>query len=279
LDEGCRSVNRVIDSAMFGLPYMQNAFAAATVVALVCGFVGFFVVLRGATFAAHAYAQMGFAGAAGAVLIGVDPLLGLIAFALGGAALNGAIGAHEHTRDVSTALLMVAALGTGALFLVLNNAFATAAFSFLFGSIVGVSRSQVFGVTLLGAGCALVLVLFYRPLLFASVSPEGARARAVPVRSLGIAFSALLAVTAAITVPTVGTLLIFSLLVGPAATAMRVTRHPAHGILLAMTIAVATCWIGIIASYDTWLARRVLYHGNGHARLRPRASVCRSTRS
>lgn len=244
-------MTRIFDPAMLALPYMQNAFAAATIVALLAGFLGFFVVVRGASFAAHAYAQMGFAGAAGAVLVGVDPLLGLVAFAVGGAALNGLIGDRAHNHDVSTALLMVAALGTGALFLVLNNTFATAAFSLLFGSIVGVSRVQVAEVAVLASGCALALAFIYRPLLFVTVNREAARARGVPAFAIGVAFSTLLAVSAAIAVPTVGTLLIFSLLVGPAATATRLARAPLAAIALAMALAVGVTWAGIVAAYDT----------------------------
>ena len=111
--------------------------------AVLAGLVGFFVVLRGVSFAAHALAQMGFAGAAGAVLLGLDPLWGLVVFAVGGALGLGAARRAEHERDATTALVLVAALGTGALFLALNSTFATAAFSLLFGSIVGISRAQV----------------------------------------------------------------------------------------------------------------------------------------
>lgn len=244
-------MNAIVAPAMLAQPYMQNAFASAAVAALLAGFVGYFVVLRAATFAAHAYAQFGFAGAAGAVLIGADPLWGLVSFALVGAAFNGVIGERERTSDVSTALLMAATLGLGALFLVLNNSFATAAFSLLFGNIVGVSREQVRTVAVLGLLCAIVLAVMYRPLLFASVNVEAALARGVPIRFVGAAFSMLLAVAAAITVPTVGTLLIFSLLVGPAAAAVRLTHDPIRGIALAMTIALLTSWAGIATAYAT----------------------------
>jgi zinc/manganese transport system permease protein len=133
----------VIDPAMFAQQYMQNALLTGTIVALLSGLVGVFVVLRGVSFAAHSLAQMGFAGAAGVVLVGADPLWGLVAFAVGGAVGLGVLGTRAHGRDVTTALLLVAALGTGALFLTLNSAYASAAFSLLFGTILDVSRTQV----------------------------------------------------------------------------------------------------------------------------------------
>jgi zinc/manganese transport system permease protein len=133
----------VIDPAMFAQQYMQNALLTGTIVALLSGLVGVFVVLRGVSFAAHSLAQMGFAGAAGVVLVGADPLWSLVAFAVGGAVGLGVLGTRAHGRDVTTALLLVAALGTGALFLTLNSAYASAAFSLLFGTILDVSRTQV----------------------------------------------------------------------------------------------------------------------------------------
>lgn len=241
----------VIDPAMFAQAYMQNAFLTGTIVAALAGLVGFFVVLRGVSFAAHALAQMGFAGAAGAVLIGVDPLWGLVVFAVAGAVGTGVLGAREHGRDATTALLLVAALGTGALFLALNSTYATEAFSLLFGSIVGISRDQVWRTAALAAVCLLALAVLYRPLLFASVSPDGAAARGVPVRLLHVCLLIVIGVAGAVTIPTAGALLIFSLMVGPAATAMRLTHRPAAALLLGVGLGLAATWLGIILAYDT----------------------------
>lgn len=242
---------RLFDPAMFGQAYMQNALATGAIVAVLAGVAGFFVVLRGASFAAHALAQIGFAGAAGAVLIGLDPLWGLVVFAVAGGMGLGVLGAREHGRDATTALILVAALGAGALFLVLNNTFATEAFSLLFGSIVGVSRAQVWQTAGLALVCLLALAVLYRPLLFATVSPASAAARGVPVRLLGTLFLVVVGVATAVTVPTVGTLLIFSLMVGPAAAALHLARRPATALALSVVLSVAVTWLGVILAYDT----------------------------
>jgi len=244
-------LTHALDPGMVTQPFMQNALLTGTIVAILSGLVGFFVVLRGVSFAAHALGQVGFAGAAGAVLIGVDPLWGLVVFAVAGALGIGALGAREHGRDGATALILVAALGLGALFLTLNNTYATAAFTLLFGSIVGISRSQVWETGALALPCLAALATLYRPLLFASVSPEVAAARGAPVRVLGLLFLVVVSVAVAVAVPVVGTLLIFSLTVGPAAAALRLARRPPVAMVLAVGLAVAATWIGIALAYDT----------------------------
>jgi len=236
---------------MFTQPFMQNALLTGTIVAILAGLVGFFVVLRGVSFAAHSLGQVGFAGAAGAVLIGIDPLWGLVVFAVAGALGIGALGGREHGRDVTTALILVAALGLGALFLTLNNTYATAAFTLLFGSIVGIDRAQVWETGLLALGCLLALAALYRPLLFSSVSPESAAARGVPVRLVGLLFLVVVGIATAVAVPVVGTLLIFSLTVGPAATAAHLARRPLAAMVLAVGLGVASTWLGITLAYDT----------------------------
>ncbi len=242
---------RVVDPTMFSLPYMQNALLVGTIVALLAGLVGVFVVLRGVSFAAHALAQMGFAGAAGAVLLGIDPLWGLVVFAVGGALGLGVLGERAHGRDATTALLLVAALGAGALFLTLNNTYATAAFSLLFGSIVGVSNAQVWQTALLALGCLLALAALYRPLLLASLSPELAAARGVPLRLVSMLFLVVVGVAAAVTVPTVGTLLIFSLMVGPAGAAVHLAHRPGAVLLISVGLGLAATWTGMVLAYDT----------------------------
>ncbi|HTJ26214.1 MAG TPA: metal ABC transporter permease [Candidatus Limnocylindria bacterium] len=232
---------------------MQNAFLAGGFVAVVAGVVGFFVVLRGASFAAHALAQVGFAGAAGAVLLGIAPIWGVLSFALLGGAGIGALGERAARRDATTALVMTAALGTGALLLILNRTYATDAFSLLFGTIVGISREQVGGMALLALATLAFLALLHRPLVFASVNPDAARARGIPLRRLETAFLACLALAAAATVPTVGTLLIFALLVAPPAAAMLLTDRPAAAIATAIALNLLCCWSGIALAYWTGL--------------------------
>jgi zinc/manganese transport system permease protein len=244
-------MDRLIQPAMFTQPFMQNALLTGSIAAVLAGLVGFFVVLRGVSFAAHALGQIGFAGAAGAVLIGVAPLWGLVVFALGGALGLGVLGPREPGRDAVTALVLAAALGLGALFIALNNTYATAAFSLLFGAIVGISRAQVWQTALLGLGCLLGLAALYRPLLLCSVDVEMAEARGVPVRLVGILFLVVVGLAAAVTIPTVGTLLIFSLMVGPAAAACHVTSRPWSAMGLAVAFSLLATWIGLIVAYDT----------------------------
>ncbi len=236
---------------MFTQPFMQNALLTGSIAAVLAGLVGFFVVLRGVSFAAHALGQIGFAGAAGAVLIGVAPLWGLVVFALGGALGLGALGAREHGRDATTALVLAAALGLGALFIALNGTYATGAFALLFGSMVGVSRAEVWQTFLMSLGCVFGLVALYRPLLLTSVDAEMATARGVPVRLVGILFLVVVGVATAITIPTVGTLLIFSLMVGPAAAGSVLASRPAAALGLAVVLSLLAVWVGLVVAYDT----------------------------
>lgn len=236
---------------MLDQPNMQHALAAGTAVAVLAGVLGFFVVLHGLSFAAHALAQIGFAGASGALLIGLDPLAGLLVFAVAGGIGIGLLNGREHGSDVTTALILVAALGCGALFLALNDTFATPAFSLLFGSIVGVSQAMVWQTAVLAALCLAALAVLYRPLLLTGVHAELAQARGVPARLVHVLFLVVLGVAAAITVPAVGTLLLFSLVVGPAATAARLVRRPGRAMLTAVALAVLATWTAIIAAYDT----------------------------
>ena len=206
----------MLDSGLFTQSFMVHAWISATIVAVLCACTGFFVVLRGSAFAAHALPKAGFAGAAGAVLSGINPLYGLSLFAVGGALLIGALGRRER-NDVATALTLVAALGTGALFLSLTNQYATGAYALLFGQIVGVSAGQVWDTAVLACVCLLAVAFLSRPLLLASISPEIAGSRGVPVRLLETGFLLVVGLVTAVTVPVVGALLCFSLLVGPMA--------------------------------------------------------------
>jgi zinc/manganese transport system permease protein len=274
-------MDRLIQPDMFSQPYMQNALLTGSIAAVLAGLVGFFVVLRGVSFAAHALGQVGFAGAAGAVLIGADPLWGLVVFALAGALGLGVLGAREHGRDVTTALILVAALGAGALFLALNTSYATAAFTLLFGTIVGVSRDQVWQTGVLALSCVAALAILYRPLLLATVDAEVAAARGVPVRLVGMLFLVVVGVAAAVTIPTVGTLLIFSLMVGPAAAATHLAGRPWMAMVVAIALALAATWVGMIVAYDTgWpigfiisAAVTILYLGARLLGPRPRSRL------
>lgn len=230
-------------------PFMQNAYLVGTVVSVVAAAVGFFVVVRQLSFAGHALSHIGFSGAAGAVLIGVDPIFGLLVFSLGAGLAMGILGEKVRGRDVAIGIVLSFSLGLGVLFLKLYTRYATEVFSILFGTILGVSTTDVLVTLLLGAISLAALVIMYRPLLFASLDPEVAEARGVPVRGLAIAFLLVVALAVAQAVQVVGVLLIFTLLIAPPATAQYLVRRPGRAILVAVLIAVAETWIGITLAY------------------------------
>ena len=167
---------------MFTYDFMQNAFAAAWIVAVVCGLVGFFLVLRAQTFAGHALSHVGFAGATGAVLIGISPLWGLIALTLAAGIGMGLLGERLHQRDVAIGIVLAMSLGLGLLFLHFFTAYATQATALLFGNILGVDAATVWTLLLLGIAAIAALAVIARPLLFASLQPELAEAKGVSLR-------------------------------------------------------------------------------------------------
>jgi zinc/manganese transport system permease protein len=237
---------------MFGLiqqEFVQNAFLAGTVVAIVAAVAGYFVVLRAQAFAAHALSHIGFAGATGAVLLGLSSLLGTFAFTLLAALGMGALGERVRGRDVEIGMVLSFALGLGVLFLSLYTRYATEAVGVLFGSILSVTRSDVLIMLACGIGTLLLMALLFRPLLFASIDPEVAQARGVPVRLLSIVFLLLLAITVAEAVQVVGVLLVFALIVVPAAAAERWTHRPFSTITLAVVLALFFTWGGLILAF------------------------------
>ncbi|MGI8553071.1 MAG: metal ABC transporter permease [Dehalococcoidia bacterium] len=229
--------------------FMQNAYLVGAIVSLIAGVVGFFVVIRGLSFAGHALSHIGFAGAAGAVLIGVDPLAGLLVFCLVAALAMGLLGDRVRGRDVAIGVVMAFSLGLGTLFLKLYTRYASEVFSILFGTILGVSSSAVLLTLILGLVSVAAIIAIYRPLLFASIDPEVAQARGVPVRALSIVFFLIVGLAVAQAVQVVGVLLIFTLLVAPPATAQYLTRKPGAAVLLAALLALVETWIGITLAY------------------------------
>ncbi len=230
---------------------MQNAFLAGTIVAIVASVVGYFVVLRHVTFAGHALSHIGFSGAAGAVLVGVSPIWGLLAFTLLAALAMGLLGERLEGRDVAIGIVLAFALGLGILFLQLYTAYASEAFSILFGSIMGISRSDV--ALSLGIGIVVLVALSFisRPLLFMSMNPIAAEARGVPTRLLSAVFLLIVALAVSEAVQVVGVLLIFALLVAPPATAMYLTPRLYPALSLAVGLGVLETWFGLILAYYT----------------------------
>jgi zinc/manganese transport system permease protein len=220
----------------------------ATIVAAVAGVVGFFVVLRGSAFPAHAIPKGAFAGAAGAALLGVSTLLGLAVFSLLGAVGIGALGRRSR-HDVATALALVMMLALGAAFLSRTTEYEPEIYSLLFGEVLGVSTTELLPVAVLGIACITAVIVLYRPLMLSSAVPEIAEAKGVRSYRIEICFLLVVALATAMTVPVVGALLIFSLMIGPPAAARSVTSRPALAMLLSVAIALATVWAAIAASY------------------------------
>jgi zinc/manganese transport system permease protein len=231
--------------------FMQNAFLAGTIVAIVAAIVGYFVVLRHVTFAGHALSHIGFSGAAGAVLVGVSPMWGLLVFTLLAALAMGLLGERIEGRDVAIGIVLAFALGLGILFLQFYTAYASEAFSILFGSIMGISRSNV--IVSLGIGIVVLAALAYisRPLLFMSVNPIAAEARGVPTRLLSAVFLLIVALAVSEAVQVVGVLLIFALLVAPPATAMYLTPRLYPALAIAVILGVLETWFGLIMAFYT----------------------------
>ena len=229
--------------------FMQHAFEAGTIVALSAGVIGYFVVLRGLSFAAHALSHIGFAGATGAVLVGAGPLVGLLLFTMSAGAVMGALGQRLRGRDVTIGLVMAWSLGLGLLFTRLYKGSANLAIGILFGQIFGITSQEVAVTLVAGTLTVLALIVVYRPLLFATLDEEVAEAKGVPVRALSIAFMVILAIAVSEAVQVVGVLLIFALIVAPAAIAERFTTRPSRGVLLAALLAVLFSWAGLSIAY------------------------------
>lgn len=244
------SWNPLDDLAMlFHYQFMVHAFEAGTVVAIVAGAIGYFVVLRGSSFAAHALSHIGFAGAAGAVVVGLSPVVGLLVFTLGAGTTIGALGNRLRGRDVTIGIVLAWTLGLGVLFISLYRGYATEAYAILFGLILGISQGEVFVTVIAGLITIAALVFVYRPLLYSSVDEELARARGVPVTALSIAFMAILAVAVTEAVQVVGVLLIFALIVTPAAIAVRFTSRPARALTVGIALSLAFTWLGLSIGY------------------------------
>jgi zinc/manganese transport system permease protein len=234
---------------MLGYGFMQNAFAAAAIVAVVAGAVGYFLVARSQTFAGHALSHVGFAGATGAILIGASPFWGLIVFTVGASLLMGLLGERLNGRDVAIGIVLSLALGFGILFLHYFTAFASQATALLFGNVYGVDRG-ILGILLgLGVLSLAALGLIARPLLFSTVQPELAEAKGVPLRLVSMIFLAIVAVAVAECTQVVGVLLVFSLMVGPAAAAQRLTGKVGVGVVLSAVLALVEAWAGLVLSY------------------------------
>jgi len=233
---------------LFTDTFMIHAWISGTIVAILCSLVGFFVVIRGDSFASHALPQAGFSGGAGAILLNINPIYGLSVFVIGAALIIGFFSEKER-NDIMTALCLVAILGTGSLFLGLTNKYAAGAYALLFGQIVGVSSDQVVQTALLGVICILGITFLFRPLLLVSISKDIARSRGIPVRLIEMLFMVVLGLVAAVTVPIVGALLCFSLLIVPTAASAYISSDPKKVIILSLVFSIVSVWLSLILAY------------------------------
>ena len=228
--------------------FVHTALLAGAVVAVLSGVVGVFVVIRGMSFAVHGVSELGFTGAAGALVLGVDPVVGLLTGSLAVGAILGLLTVRGRERDSAIGAFLAFGLGVGVLLIRLYKGYATTATNLLFGSIVGVGDGQL----ALLAGVALlvivVLAAVYRPLLFASVDPEAAEARGVPLRLVSVVLLLLVALTTAEAIQVVGVLLVLTLVITPAAAATRLTARPGLALGLSVAIAVGATEGGILLS-------------------------------
>lgn len=249
------SLNPLTDlQSMLALEFMRNAFVAGAFIAVTAGLVGYFVVLRNQVFSTDAIGHTAFTGSLGALLAGVDLLVGLFGSCIAVALAIGTLGGRGRGRDVAIGVVFSWVLGLGVLFLSLyttsqSASSGTVGVTVLFGSILALQPSQVVVASLAGIATCAVTVFVARPLLFASVDPESAVARGVPTRALTALFMILVAVTVAEAVQAVGALLIFALMVTPAAVAQNLGSRPWLGMALSALIALAVVWIGLVLSF------------------------------
>lgn len=233
--------------------FIQNAFLAGTIVAIISGAIGYFIILRAQTFATDALSHISFAGATGAVIIGLSSLIGMFILTVLASLGMGALGNRVRGRDVETGMVLAFALGLGVLFLSIYTQGATEAVSVLFGSILSVSHVGLVTTLVVGVIVLLTIMCIFRPLLFASIDPEVAAACGVPLRFLSMLFLLLLAITVTISVQVVGVLLVFALLIAPAAAAECVTHRPVTSIALSIVLGLMCVWGGLLlAFFGTW---------------------------
>lgn len=239
---------------MFTHEFVRNAFLAGTAIALACGLVGYFVVLRAQVFAGDALTHVAFTGAVAAAAIGIDTRIGLFAATIAVGLAIGALGDRSRADDVTIGIIFAWILGLGVFFLALFNSGAGGGNGLfgartLFGSIFGLSAGDAALAAAIAAGIIGSVIFIARPLLFASIDPVVAAARGVPVRALGLVSLALLGATTAEATQAIGALLLLGLLAAPAGAAQRLTANPYHGLALSAVLAVLSTWAGLTLGY------------------------------
>jgi zinc/manganese transport system permease protein len=251
-----RLLSPVFAPGFFTSGPVHTALALGAAVAVVSGVVGVFAVIRGQAFAGEALSDIGATGGSVAYLVGVGPLWGFLASGVAAAGVMELIGIQRpRGRDLATGVVLGASLGIAALFLYLDTTYTSAsgaAVTILFGSLFEVSSSLIPVTVALGVVAVALVMLIQRPLLLSSLSPDLATARGIPVRLVGAAYLLALSVAVALSALTIGAILGTALLIGPAATALRVTRRPGQAMLVAAGCGVACTWLGVVLAYDIY---------------------------
>lgn len=228
--------------------FLRNAVIGGTIVALAAGLIGYFIVVRNTAFAAHALAHIGLPGATGAVLLGLPVVLGLAVFCVGGAVVIGALGKRASDREVATGTVLALATGLGLFFNSLATKNSSTMTNVLFGNLLAITHEQLLTFAGLLVLLAVCIAFVYRPLLYSSVNAAVAEAKGVPVRGLSIVFMILLGLTVTMAVQAVGTLLLFALVVTPAATAILLTPRPGLAMVISTAISLVAVWSGLVLS-------------------------------
>ena len=241
---------------LLGYDFMRHAFLAGTSIAVAAGLVGYFVVIRNQVFTSDALGHVAFTGSLGGLLLGLPLLAGVYLSTVGAALGMGSLGGRARGRDVAVGSLFAWVLGLGVLFLTLyttgrSTSNGVLGISVLFGSILGLQTTQTEVATITGVATSIALLCVCRPLLFSSIDQEVAASRGVPTRAVSTIFLILTAVTAAESVQAVGALLIFALMVTPAAVAQKLTARPYAGVVLSAALAVGFVWAGLILAFWT----------------------------
>jgi zinc/manganese transport system permease protein len=246
----------IFEPGFFASGPVHVALAVGAVVAITSAVVGVFTVIRGQSFAGHSLADIATTGGSGAFLVGINQFWGFLAFGAGAAAFMEMIGVQRRRgRDVATGVVLGAALGLAALFLYLGTQSSSttgASFTILFGSIFVITTSTIPALIASALLALATVVVLARVLLLSSLSSDIAAARGVPVRAVGAAFLMALAVSVALSAVIIGAVLSTALLIGPAATALRLARSPIKAVVTAAVLGVLAVWIGIVLAYDSY---------------------------
>jgi zinc/manganese transport system permease protein len=246
----------IFEPGFFSSAPVHVAIVIGGATAIVSAIVGVFTVMRGQSFAGHALSDVSTAGGSGAFLLGLSPLVGFVGLGVVGAGTMDVIGVRRvRGRDLATGIVLGASIGLAALFLYLDTtsgATTGATQQILFGSIFSIDSSTIPLVAGFSAVAIVIIAVVYRPLLLSSVSNDVAAARGVPLRFVGLAFMAALAVAVGLSSLTIGAILSTALLVGPAAIALRLTARLGVALIVACVIGVGVTWSGVLLAYDSY---------------------------